>query len=79
MALKRETLVRQVTNDMDTRTLSTTSSITRDNREPMKLYQIRFPEKDIFLLKEHFDSEGLSLSAGIRMVVSKYMRSEGLK
>ena len=79
MALKRETLAKQVTKDMDTSSLLASSPTMRDNREPMKLYQIRFPEKDINLLKEHFDSEGLSLSAGIRMAVSKYMRSEGLK
>jgi hypothetical protein len=45
----------------------------------MKERNIRLPDRDWQLLKVHFDGMGLSLAAGVRMALSKYMTGEGLR
>ena len=71
--IKKEKLIEQANIEMKNRNLN---QIIYEN---MKVYNIRFPEAEMNLLKKHFKSNGLSLSSGIRMAVSKYMKEEGLK
>ncbi len=73
MAIKKERLVEQADKEMKSRSLSQVIY------EKMKVYNIRFSETEMKLLRRHFKSNGLSLSAGIRMAVSRYMKEEGLK
>lgn len=73
MTIKKEKLVERVDKEMKSRGLNQLLD------EPMKVYNIRFSEIEMRMLKKHFRSNGLSLSAGIRMAVSKYMKEEGLK
>ena len=73
MTIKKEKLVEQIDKEMKIRGLNQLLD------EPMKVYNIRFSETEMRLLRKHFKSNGLSLSAGIRMAVSRYMREEGLK
>ena len=71
--IKKEKLIEQANIEMKSRDLR---QIINEN---MKVYNIRFSETEMNLLRKHFRSNGLSLSAGIRMVVSIYMKQEGLK
>ena len=71
--IRKEKLVEQAHREMKGRNLK---QIINEN---MKVYNIRFFETEMKLLRKHFRSNGLSLSAGIRMVVSIYMKQEGLK
>ncbi len=71
--IKKEKLIKQANIEMKNRNLSQAIN------ENMKVYNIRFPETEMNLLRKYFRSNGLSLSAGIRMAVSKYMKEEGLK
>jgi hypothetical protein len=47
-------------------------------RGPMKKYHIRMEPKDWEALQRHFEADGLTVSAGIRMVIKKYMRDESM-
>ena len=71
--IKKEKLIEQANIEMKGRNLKQVIN------ENMKVYNIRFSETEMNLLRKHFKSNGLSLSAGIRMVVSIYMKEEGLK
>lgn len=44
----------------------------------LKPLLIRLGENDIERLKTHFRSKGLSMSAGLRMVIKSYMNREGI-
>ena len=44
----------------------------------LKRYDIRFNPDDWEALKQHFSGQGLTVSAGIRMVVKKYMQQESV-
>ena len=51
---------------------------TAHERATMKKYHIRFQEQDWDALQRHFEARGISISAGIRMVVLDYIAKEGL-
>ena len=44
-----------------------------DKRTTMKKYHVRFQEQDWAALRRHFEARGISVSAGLRMVVLDYM------
>ena len=48
-------------------------------RRQMKVYRVRLPEADVERFLAYLGRQGLSLSAGIRMAVAKFMQKEGLK
>ena len=48
-------------------------------KEGMTQHNFRMGEGDYRRLQDHFDDMGLSMSAGLRMVLKKYMREEGIQ
>lgn len=44
----------------------------------LKRYDVRFNPDDWQALKMHFESQGLTISAGLRMIVKRYMKDEGI-
>ena len=42
----------------------------------LKRYDVRFHPDDWDALKRHFSAKGLSISAGLRMIVKEYMNRE---
>ena len=48
-------------------------------RENMTQHNFRMTESDYRKLEEHFEDLGLSISAGLRMVLKKYMQDEGIR
>jgi len=46
---------------------------------PMRKRNIRLRDADWKALKEHFEAQGIPVSAGIRMVLVQYMKSKGLR
>lgn len=53
--------------------------VTREGKPQMKVYRVRLPEDDVERFLAYLTRQGLSLSAGIRMAVAKFMQKEGLK
>ena len=49
----------------------------RDRR--LKMISLRVPEDWIPILAGHFTDRGLDLSSGVRLALSEYMDSRGLK
>ena len=47
-------------------------------RGAMEKYHIRMMPADWEALKQHFEADGLTISAGIRSVLKRYMRDEGI-
>ncbi len=47
-------------------------------RGKLKAYHVRFHEGDWKILKEHFEDQGITISAGLRQIVRSYMKKEGL-
>jgi len=45
-------------------------------KEPLKQRQIRMSDTDWTWLQRHFLSKGLTISAGLRMIVKEYMSKE---
>jgi hypothetical protein len=43
-----------------------------------KTQSIRLPENYMEILREHFEEQGTSISGGIRQLVYKYMKDNGL-
>lgn len=50
-----------------------------DTPENMKQHNFRMKESEWQILRDHFDDMGLSMGAGLRMVLTQYMRDKGLK
>ena len=75
MALKKKELQTTASADLKERELGKN----QESDIPMKLYNMRMPERDLNVLRVHFRTQGLGLSTGIRMIVSRYMQTEGLK
>ena len=48
-------------------------------RSALTKYHIRLHDEDWKALQEHFEAQGISVSAGIRMVLVQYMRSKGIR
>lgn len=48
----------------------------RRARETMTQHNFRMPESDYRALEDHFRDIGLSIGAGIRMVLREYMKRE---
>ena len=72
-APKRSERVRQaVKNDMSDRVLR------RRKPERMTQHNFRMSESDYEALAVHFQNLRLSIGAGIRMVLRKYMEAEGI-
>lgn len=46
---------------------------------PLKKYHIRMAEGDYETLKEYFEDQGITVSAGIRQALRAFMRKEGLR
>lgn len=46
---------------------------------PLKVTTLNLPENWLKILKQHFKYQGLNLSTGIRQLMAKYMKEEGLK
>ena len=44
----------------------------------LKPFLIRIGEYDLKRLKTHFQGKGLSMSAGLRMVIRQYMNEQGI-
>lgn len=71
MALKRPSENTQWSELLDTTGLPRKSE--PDPPGPMPIRNIRISESDWQLLQQHFGSKGLSVSAGIRMVLREYL------
>lgn len=67
MAHKKQ-IVEAVARDMKGRTLNRT--LTQHN--------FRMDENDYRRLQKHFDNLGVGVGSGIRMIIKKYMQSEGI-
>jgi len=50
----------------------------RRERENMTQHNFRMPESDYRALEDHFRDIGLSIGAGIRMVLREYMKRQRL-
>ena len=48
-------------------------------KEKMKMRTLMFPNSQWDILKQYFESLHISTGSGIRMVLEKWMREEGLK
>ena len=48
-------------------------------KENMTQHNFRMSESDYRKLEEHFGDLGLGISAGLRMVLKKYMQDEGIR
>ncbi len=74
-APKRSERNRQaIATDMESRTLRQ-----RPARENMTQHNFRMSESDYRALEMHFLSLGLSIGAGIRMVLKQYMNTERIR
>ena len=47
-------------------------------RGNLKAYHIRLYESDYTLLKEHFEDEGITISAGVRQALRLFMKDKGI-
>ncbi len=47
-------------------------------KEALQKYHIRLHEGDWNRLKDHFESKGLPVSSGIRMIIREYLDREGV-
>jgi hypothetical protein len=72
MAIKKDELKSRITAEMQDRGFSPSD-------ENMKQYIFRMPPKDHILLKQHFKNKGISVSAGLRLIIYEYMDSEELR
>ena len=77
MALKREELAHVVDEEMESREIRTEESVS--SSESMRVYHVRFRPSEWNRMKHHFESEGLNVSAGIRMALARYMKEQGLR
>jgi|GEM_PF-2839871 hypothetical protein len=65
-------------------TQKATESSTDDTQAPhkhstgntLKRYDVRFNPDDWEWLKQHFEAKGLTVSAGLRMIVKEYLTKE---
>lgn len=69
-APKRSERVKQAVSD------DMTGRMLRRKMEKMTQHNFRMPESDYRALEDHFRDIGLSVGAGIRMVLRKYMQNE---
>lgn len=49
----------------------------KKKRETMDAYRVRLPKRDVRRLQQYLGSQGLSLSAGIRMAVNQMLQRVG--
>ena len=49
------------------------------HKSTLEKYHVRFAPEDWKLLQEHFDDQGISVSAGLRQIVREYMKRKGLR
>jgi hypothetical protein len=49
----------------------------KKKRETMDAYRVRLPKRDVRRLEQYLGSQGLSLSAGIRMAVNQMLQRVG--
>lgn len=75
MAIRKQKIKDAVSNEMKDRPISGG----RRKRQRMKIIKVGMPEKDIEIFRAYMEDQGLNLSAGIRLAVSKYMQQEGIK
>ena len=75
--LSRSTKARQTPHDIPTK--DPQGATETPHKEVLKKYHIRFQEADWKKLQAYFERKGLSVSSGIRMIVSEFMEREGLK
>lgn len=71
----------QKTDRQPTKTTRKTHKRTtnRPQKETLGKYHVRFYQSDWKLLEEHFRSKGLTVSAGLRLVVSEFLERERLR
>lgn len=63
----------QKATEGSTSTAQTTRKGSTDNT--LKRYDVRFDPNDWEWLKQHFRAKGLTVSAGLRMVIKQYIES----
>ena len=69
-----------VSDQLDTQTppegstTNTQSTHISSTKATLKRYDVRFAPDDWEWLKQHFEAKGLTVSAGLRMIVKDYMR-----
>ena len=51
----------------------------RKPKGKLKAYHIRMYDTDWSLLKEYFEDQGLTISAGLRQITRTYMKENGLR
>ena len=61
----------KIKGDATTRDLKEKKVMRSSGDEKLKLLTIRLKPSDIERLRRHFDSQGLNLTAGLRMVIKK--------
>ena len=79
--LMGEILGGRKTDRKPTKCPQTTHESTTDTpqREALEKYHVRFHPSVWSLLEKHFRAKGISVSAGLRLVVSEYLNREGLR
>ena len=66
----------QVQQDVESRGIK---GPTVSKKSRYKLYNFRLPEADMEAFRQYLAEEGVTLSAGVRQAILRYMRREGLK
>ena len=72
MAIKHDELKSQIGSEMQER-----GFVPSD--ENMKQYIFRMPPSDYDRIREHFKRKGLSVSAGLRMIIYEHMDAENVR
>jgi hypothetical protein len=74
-------MIPQTTHEQPTETPQKTHESTTDTpqRGAMEKYNIRMLPTDWEALKRHFEAKGLTISAGLRMVLKEYMSKEQIR
>jgi hypothetical protein len=75
MASKRASLQQVINNDMDNRVLKKKTST---QREKMTQHNFRMQPSKYELLTAYFQSKGISVGQGIRMVLTEYAKKNGV-
>ena len=69
---------RPTTDPQETHKGTTNDPQTTHDVGPLKKRHIRIADNDWQRLQDYFSSQGLSVSAGIRMIIKQYMSREGI-
>ena len=75
MAVRKKAALQAMADDMDHRQLKRPKA----TKPKMRIYQIRFIINEMEPFREWCAEHGITLSAGVRMAVTKYMKAERVK